>query len=251
MTVRIFCAAAALLSLGMLAWITMLRLAIVTRARRHWGLFWVSIVVVISCVALVVTEEGDEITSWRGAVGALGLVLGAVCFTGYYLYADIQHYRSPRPRFPGALFPPTPSPSPSPYGTTAPSSGYGRPPSNVAPRGPGPAPGHPAGPPQGAPVYAPAQHRPGRIDQVRAELDELSDYLRSQEQGGTGRPPAQRQQPPAPHGQQSPQHSPHQQGQPPHPQGQRSSQQQPPHPTDPPGPEYPHTHGWSTDGDTR
>ncbi|MFJ9681144.1 hypothetical protein ACIRP2_24285 [Streptomyces sp. NPDC101194] len=115
-----------------------------------------------------------------------------------YAYASTTPMRTPAP---GPF--PTPAPAPGPFPTDAPA------PAPAPVPAPAPAPGPfptdaPAPAPAPAPVPAPAPapapaatptdtpaqrfptsdrapHRHERIDQVRAELDELSDYLRKEE----------------------------------------------------------------------
>jgi hypothetical protein len=61
----------------------------------------------------------------------------------------------------------------------------------MAPNAPHTAPAMPhtpiPGPPQTGPLTAPQRPAPDRIDQVRAELDELSDYLRKHDGHEGGR----------------------------------------------------------------
>ncbi|QOV37861.1 hypothetical protein IM697_05455 [Streptomyces ferrugineus] len=159
------------LSFGLLMWTMMLRLAIVTRRALDWWLFAASIVVEFLGLYLMGSEPGEEIHTAGGWIG-LALVLGGiVASVAYYLSADIRHFH--QLRFPGyrAQRPPAqaygyPQPQ-SPYtATTAPQS-----PTRQAPTPHTPIPQTPAPPP-------PQRPAPARIDQVRAELDELSDYLR-------------------------------------------------------------------------
>ncbi|MFE9401875.1 hypothetical protein ACFYNY_08875 [Streptomyces sp. NPDC006530] len=173
---RVLFALVPLLSIGMLSWTALLRLAIVTRRRAHWVVFWIQLA--LCEVAFGFVMRAPDENDWQMDVGMLGLLGLAVTSTAFYLYADIRHASRP-PLAPG------------PFGWYAP-AGYGPPhiPAATAPRfgpyvnpyaeTPVPAPPAPVG---HAPVPAP----PGtaaapRIDQVRAELDELSQYLRK----GTG-----------------------------------------------------------------
>jgi hypothetical protein len=175
---RIIFVAVSLFSIGLLSWVSMLRVAIVTRRRRDWAGFWAVIALVIASMGFLVSDPTDEISTWRGNVGILGLLGTGALAVAYYLYADILHYRRPQP----------PHPPQPPYAATSYPSrqppAYGYPPQPGAPAAstspyPGPVPG---------PVPGPAHPHPHppRIDQVRAELDELSDYLRN-ERGGEGR----------------------------------------------------------------
>ncbi|MFI1397382.1 hypothetical protein [Streptomyces sp. NPDC020681] len=160
-TVRVLCVGLALLTFGLLAWGTMLRIAIMRRRRLDWVLFWISLALAIAAFVIIGEFAEDETTAVDFVF--LPLLLGlAIGVPIHYLVADIRHYQKPRP----AAW----SPAPSPY--TAPTVPYGMPPQ--APQTP-PGYGYPPVPPQPQPTAHPPQPR---IDQVRAELDELSDYLR-------------------------------------------------------------------------
>ncbi|MET8827787.1 hypothetical protein ABZX40_19620 [Streptomyces sp. NPDC004610] len=190
-------------SIGMLAWTMLLRLAIVTRKSLDWGLFVAVVAIDILALVLISTEPGEEINTVGGWTG-MGLLLGTlVAAMAYYLAAETRHYHQlrfpyapppgtgpapaygyPQPQPPYTAttvsqLPPVPGPhTPVPRGggprPPVPPSGPHTPPP-VPPRMPGP--GAPAAPSQ------PPQQPPARIDQVRAELDELSDYLRNQDGG--------------------------------------------------------------------
>ncbi|AOT59295.1 hypothetical protein [Streptomyces rubrolavendulae] len=189
---RVLFAVLPLLSCGMLAAGALLRLALVTRRPRDWWLFGASVIVTIVGIAFI--PEDTETLQADLSVG--GLLLHAALVTGYFLYADIRHFDR-RPHGPAALA------GPSPYAGTVPSAGLGygypaahgrtpypatpaaptpygqlTPPAQVPPRAPAP----PHVPPVPAPQQGAAPAAP-RIDQVRAELDELSDLLRKEEGG--------------------------------------------------------------------
>ncbi|MFC5217670.1 hypothetical protein [Streptomyces coerulescens] len=162
------------LSFGLLMWVMMLRLAIVTRRPLDWWLFAASIVVEFLGLYLMGSEPGDEIHTAGGWTGLVLVLGGMVAAIAYYLSADIRHFHQLRfAGYPGQRqasaaygYPH----SQSPYtATTVPQS----PPMSQTPPPRTPMPRTPAQPP--TPPQRPA---PARIDQVRAELDELSDYLR-------------------------------------------------------------------------
>ncbi|MFE6941208.1 hypothetical protein [Streptomyces chartreusis] len=168
------------LSFGLLMWVMMLRLAIVTRRALDWVLFAASIVVEFLGLYLMGSEPGDEIHTVGGWTG-LALVLGGmVAAIAYYLSADIRHFH--QLRFSGYAGQRQASPAygypqaQSPYtATTVPQSPpIPQRPLPGTPMSQTPMPRTPAPPP--TPPQRPA---PARIDQVRAELDELSDYLRN------------------------------------------------------------------------
>lgn len=183
---RVFFVVISVLSFGLLTWTMMLRLAIVTRKPLDWGLFAASIVVEFGGLILMGMEPGEQIHTAGGWTG-LALVLGGiVAAIAYYLSADIRHFHQLRYPGYGAQQPPVAAPAygypnpRSPYTTTAPQT----PP---LPRTPPPSTPHTPIPNTPAPRDAaphtpvpppPRRPAPARIDQVRAELDELSDYLR-------------------------------------------------------------------------
>ncbi|MFF1263379.1 MULTISPECIES: hypothetical protein [unclassified Streptomyces] len=194
---RVLFVALAVLSIGFLAWTALLRLALTTRSRTDWIIFASVAALQAGTVALLATDPGvDDFTTWRGDAGMIMLLVTLAGVVLYYLVADILHCRKGRLGFYGGYAsgyqpqqqfrqpplqqpaygypqaqhyaPPTPQPAPP---TTPPvhdqlTQTAGQAPTPV----PTPAPQHQAPPPH-------------RIDQVRAELDELSDYLRKQEGG--------------------------------------------------------------------
>jgi hypothetical protein len=170
---RVFFVALPLLSLGFLAWISTLYAAIVTRRPRDWWAFAASAVVMVISFGLMATDHTDDFSTPKGTAGMIILLLNACACAGYFLYAHIRHHQAP-PH--AGHLPPGP-----------PATGYGHP-HPTYPYAPAPAPTYqvrphhtPAAPPS-VPVTPPPQ--PARIDQVRAELDELSDYLRRHDGGG-------------------------------------------------------------------
>ncbi|MFG3078570.1 hypothetical protein [Streptomyces sp. NPDC048225] len=178
---RVFFVALPLLSIGFLAWISPLYAAITSRRPRDWWAFAATAAVLVVSFCFLATDDTDDFSSPAGTTGMIILLLNACACAGYFLYADIRHHQRQLPAgHPG----PTPFP--------APATGYGhpQPPYPYAPV-PGPAPAHtPAVPYQTPPPQHPPA-APARIDQVRAELDELSDYLRHHDGGGRpdgGRP---------------------------------------------------------------
>ncbi|MEU9116008.1 hypothetical protein AB0D04_30635 [Streptomyces sp. NPDC048483] len=207
---RVVFVAATVASLGLLAWAAMLRAALVQRRPLGWWLFGADLAVLVGVCVLVLTYPE---TDWRTnlAVGALLLqMMGAVA---YYLVVDVvtAPTRPVPPPGHGQGYGPAPVLAAHPAGPPPAAPAYGPPPAAPA-YGPPPAPAPPyaqetrpyaahAHPYAAADPYAnnakPAAHpyaparpqpqpqpqpQPRRIDQVRAELDELSDYLRQEEQ---------------------------------------------------------------------
>ncbi|MFD7703960.1 hypothetical protein [Streptomyces caelestis] len=182
-TQRVLYAAAGVLCCGLLACVPLFRVAFLRGRLLDWAVAWVSIPLSIACLAVIgALPESDRRTDV--ALAAV-LILGAVS-AAYYLIVDIRLHRRPYP-YAGQV-------PPSPHATTVHGPGvhapYGYPqqgspyaptpvPQPQAPHTPAP---HTTAPPTPVPPPRSPQHPgPARIDQVRAELDELSDYLRRQD----------------------------------------------------------------------
>ena len=165
---RVLFVALSVTCIGFLAWAMMLRLAIVTRKSLDWGLFVAVLAADILSIVLLGSEPGDEIHTTGGWLGLGLLLVTLVAAIAYYLAADIRHFQQLR----AARSPLAPA-----YGYPQPASPYNTQP---APQPPLPQTPIPATPAPRSPVPPPPAQRPApaRIDQVRAELDELSDYLR-------------------------------------------------------------------------
>ncbi|MCT4356504.1 hypothetical protein M5362_25575 [Streptomyces sp. Je 1-79] len=175
-----------LFSIGFLTWGTMIRLAVVTRRTRDWILCGVSAAVMIT--GMILLPEDIETTQADIAMGLI--LLNATAFTVYFLVVDIRHDKVRL-----GLAPSAPAPY-SPYGTTVPrpQTGYGYPSAAVPPQPVAPPQQQQQQPhqpqphqpprPQSTPTPTPPVQNPQpgpRIDQVRAELDELSNLLRKDE----------------------------------------------------------------------
>ncbi|MGG2462556.1 hypothetical protein ACO0M4_22520 [Streptomyces sp. RGM 3693] len=186
LALRVVFVAATVLSLGFLAWAAMLRAAIVQRRPLGWWLFAGDLALFLgTCVLIVSFPETD----WRTNLGVALLLLQIAAVVAYYLFVDI---RAARPHFAGPVPPTYPAGPPlHPY-APAPPPLHPHPSLHAQETQPypvvGPAPVNPYAttatglPPQPAPAHpAPGPRpQPQRIDQVRAELDELSDYLRQE-----------------------------------------------------------------------
>ena len=169
---RVIFVAVAILSIGFLAWVATLRAAIVTRRRTDWWIFGGSLAVLGISFGFLATDHTDDFSTPNGNAGMIILLLNAAACAGYYLYADIRHF-APYPT--GYAMPPAPGMGygypqpPSPYAATQPQTPLV------------------AAPPTPVPPPPPQRPAPARIDQVRAELDELSDYLRQHPGHSDGR----------------------------------------------------------------
>ncbi|GAA2977016.1 hypothetical protein [Streptomyces fulvorobeus] len=168
---RVLFVALTVLSCGLLGWAAMLRLALVTRRRRDWGLLALVAVLNTGLFAFIMAmpEDPGMTTDAEAFVGVSwigGVMVGVIA---YYLYAEIHHYGPSGPY--GTPRPPrTPLPAGQPPAVPARAPGYGYP-AAAPPRTPAP------------PVTTPPPAASQRLDQVRAELDELSDYLRKAGEG--------------------------------------------------------------------
>jgi len=189
-TLRVLFAFVGLLSCGMLSCVPLFRVAVLRGRWYDWALAWVSLPASIACLAVVGSlPESDHRTD---VALALVLLIGAAA-TVYFLVTDIRlHAATQWPTGYTPLHGPTVGGS---YDQTRPAGPYGpgpmpaphAPPQQPLPQQPSlqqpPGAGIPGSqpPPPGPVVPAPPPQRPApaRIDQVRAELDELSDYLRS------------------------------------------------------------------------
>ncbi|MFF0190603.1 hypothetical protein [Streptomyces sp. NPDC005244] len=179
---RVIFGALPLLSIGFLAWGSTLRVALVTRRAVDWWIFLGSLLAMGISFAYLSTDHTDDFSSPNGNVGMIILLLNAAACTGYFLFADIRHYNRLTP--PGYPVPLHQTPHPGPH------YGYPQTAGTASPYGT-PVP-HQQAPVAQPPVVPPPPQRPApvRIDQVRAELDELSDYLRKRDgrtDGGDGR----------------------------------------------------------------
>ncbi|MGW6721383.1 hypothetical protein [Streptomyces sp. NPDC054995] len=185
-TVRVILVALTVLSCGLLGWAAMLRLAIVTRRPRDWFLLVVVVALNIGLFAFIMAtpDDPDQMSDAAALfmmLWILGLLAGVIT---YYLYAEIRHYNTlgaPAPY--GAPVHPAP-PLPYQQQHLAPPQQHQSHPQQhrLQPRPQS----HPQPNPYTAPTPPPTpKPAPQRLDQVRAELDELSDYLRKESNGNS------------------------------------------------------------------
>jgi hypothetical protein len=140
---RLVLAAVPPLTVGILAWVPLLWLAI--RGRRAADWVRCGVATAMSCAGFVLVDYTDNENDWQTDVGALLLISAAAAAALYVLVADLR-WREPTAPGPVPVLTPVPLPWPPPAAVPAPAP---------------------------APVGS-------RIDQVRVELDELSDYLRAE-----------------------------------------------------------------------
>ncbi|MFD6416404.1 hypothetical protein [Streptomyces sp. NPDC060194] len=178
------------LSCGFLSAVTLFRVAILRGRWYDWALAWGGVALVIGLFATIGSlPETDPRTD--AAAGLL--ILTGVAAAVHFLVFDIRRGRDPRYPHPHPPYATHPQPAPYPQsqppytqGPTRPVAPQQRPASYGYPQQQTPAPTD--RPPYTAP--RPPAHAQGgghqRIDQVRAELDELSDLLRGDDSGGGG-----------------------------------------------------------------
>ncbi|WP_327290808.1 hypothetical protein [Streptomyces sp. NBC_01198] len=185
---RVLFTALPVLSLGFLAWGSLLRLALVRKNPLDWALMVIDIVAIVVGYTLVGLAH-DNTDTWQSNAGTLTVLVCMFGTPAYFLVMDIRG-KGPRPAgyTTPTGYPPNPyatgyGPVPAPMGAGREQGGIPRsaPMQSQAPTPtptPTPMPPHtpmPARPPVSGQSPAP------RIDQVRAELDELSDYLLKEE----------------------------------------------------------------------
>ncbi|MFI9752552.1 hypothetical protein [Streptomyces collinus] len=182
-SLRVLFAAAGFLTCGVLACVPLFRVAVLRGRVLDWVLAWVSLPLSIAGFAVIGSLPEDD---YRTDIAlAMILLLGAGAAI-YFLVVDIGHHGEQR-RFTGYASPHSPTVVQTPYGYPHQAPPYA-PTSTPVPQPPGPHTPAPhdtprvAGPAQ--PPPSPQRPAPARIDQVRAELDELSDYLRRHEGEG-------------------------------------------------------------------
>ncbi|MER5895243.1 hypothetical protein [Streptomyces sp. NPDC001876] len=184
-TLRVLFVALTMLSCGFLAWAAMLRLAIVTRRKLDWYLLALVFALNVGLIVFFGTlpEDAEEMTDAEAFIGIGWLFVVVVGTVTYYLYAEIRHF--------GPYGGSRPGPTPLPYGgyvpaqtvpsaPAAPGPTYGYPPVPTPPTPPAQPPAATPPPAPATPPAGPSPASPQRLDQVRAELDELSDYLRKE-----------------------------------------------------------------------
>ncbi|MGW2340325.1 hypothetical protein [Streptomyces sp. NPDC001661] len=176
-TLRVLFPALSVLTCGLLSCAPLFRIATLRRRPVDWILAVASLPVSITLFGIIGSLPEEDTRTDVALALLLLLALGSAV---YFLVYDIRRLSPPPP----SPYAPTP---PSAYGHPQPQRPWpATPPQQHAmptqhsmnTATPAPTPVQPPAPPQNQP--APPPHR---IDQVRAELDELSDYLRKQDGG--------------------------------------------------------------------
>ncbi|MFB8071684.1 hypothetical protein [Streptomyces californicus] len=191
--IRVILVVLTVLSCGLLGWAPMLRLAIVTRKGRDWFLLAVVAVSNIALFAFILAtpDDPDDMTDAQALILAAWMLGALAAVITYYLSAEIRHYSSlgASPPYAAYGFPPVPYQQQHsvPQHPAQPQAQHRhRPPTAHPPQSPSqPRPSQGQHPNPYAAPAAPTTPTPAprRLDQVRAELDELSDYLRKESQG--------------------------------------------------------------------
>ncbi|WP_425832843.1 hypothetical protein [Streptomyces fractus] len=180
LTLRVLFPALSVLTCGLLSCAPLFRIAVLRRNPLDWVLAIVSLPVTITLFGIVGSLPEEDS---RTDVALALLLLIALGSAVYFLIYDL---RRPRPAPPLSPYAPTAPSGPTAYGhpqpqrpwPAAPPQPHAMPPQTMGTTpAPIPTPAPPPAPPRN---QAPPPHR---IDQVRAELDELSDYLRKQDGG--------------------------------------------------------------------
>ncbi|MFE1800723.1 hypothetical protein ACFW9L_31810 [Streptomyces sp. NPDC059517] len=178
-SLRVLFVVVSVCSFGLLGWVMMLRLALVTRKSLDWGLLVATFAAEALGLVLLGAEPGEEIHTPGGWTG-LALLLGSlVPVISYYLAAEIRHFHALGYAYQAYTAHRLPAQA---YGYPQPQQPYS---AATGPHTPVPQMAPIPRPPNSTPTPTPPPQRPApaRIDQVRAELDELSDYLRKHEDG--------------------------------------------------------------------
>ncbi|MFH9243210.1 hypothetical protein ACH4KO_33395 [Streptomyces anulatus] len=177
-TVRVILVTVTVLSCGLLGWVAMLRLAIVTRRPRDWVLLGVVMVLNAALFAFILAtpDDPDDMSDASVLLMLLWIVALLAGVITYYLYVEIRHYSSLRSLGSSLPYTAPAHPAPLPY-QQHPAQQH----QQLQNQQPQPNPYTVQTPPL-TPTPAPQ-----RLDQVRAELDELSDYLRKENREGEGR----------------------------------------------------------------
>ncbi|MET9759741.1 hypothetical protein ABZ016_11880 [Streptomyces sp. NPDC006372] len=185
-SLRVLFAAAGVLTCGFLACVPLFRVAFLRGRALDWAAAWVSLPASIACFAVIgVLPESD----YRTDIALALILLLGVGAAVWFLIVDIGHHGARPRQFAGYAPPHAPTvptqQSQPPYGYPHPASPY-TPASTPIPQAPPQPPSHQT--PQHPIPPSPQRPAPARIDQVRAELDELSDYLRRQDGRADGTP---------------------------------------------------------------
>jgi len=148
-----------LATLGILGWVPLVWLAVTRRRTQDWVMLCLTAFLCTGSLFLGGYTNGYD--NWQTNVGVGSLLMLAVFCSVYFLFNDLRR-RDRRHALPPVHQPYLPHPAGySPIGPAVPVGSTPLPPPPTAPS--------------------------GRIDQVRAELDELSAYLREHEREREGR----------------------------------------------------------------
>ncbi|MGW4224663.1 hypothetical protein ACWEG1_14525 [Streptomyces bauhiniae] len=174
---RVLLTACALLSCGLFACVPLFRVAYLRGRGSDWLLAWAGLALGVGGFAVVGSlPEKDPMSDVALALILMLAIVAAV----HFLVVDMR-LQNQKGAMPAGYAPPSAQTVPSAYGypnAPYPAAQTPAPPAYIPTPQPPHTPAPHAVPPQPSTPPRPA---PARIDQVRAELDELSDYLRRQD----------------------------------------------------------------------
>lgn len=188
MAIRVAWALAPILTLGFLAWVPTLVLALHRRTRQAWAIFVVSAVLPVTVLVLFAVNgsestkaeldrgEGAEVEGVASVPGNIGGGLMIALWVAAPIYWFITTRRGSRAQIRGIPVQPHPMTGPA----MPPTAAYGWQQTPAAPAGPPPVPPAPAAPAPGVP-----HRQDARVERARARLEGLSERLRERE-GGAG-----------------------------------------------------------------
>jgi hypothetical protein len=167
---------------SLLNWILLLRLALLRRRPVDWVVFG-AVGFVLPAAFLSMVSDSEDITGPVDATGTLGFAFLWLFAPVYFLIMDIQIQRhSHKPYATAYPYVPQQPPLHAQPPLQRQAQPQPQPPVQPPAYGYNPYRDTPTPPPTPAPAPPPpAVPQPPRINQVRAELDELSDLLRKQE----------------------------------------------------------------------
>ena len=184
-TLRVLFGVVGLASFTLLNWALLLRLALVRRRAVDWVVFAVvGFALPITFFSLAGSTDSDDIVGPVDATGVIGIVVLWISVPVYFLGMDSHYRRLAQQAAALPVFYSAPAPDPYPYAPPQAPPPYGDKPYDYNPYRAAPTPPITSSPIPPSPTPPPQPPPPPRLNQVRAELDELSDLLREQEGDG-------------------------------------------------------------------
>jgi hypothetical protein len=183
---RVLCVVVGFASFTLLNWALLLRLALVHRRAVDWVVFAVvGFALPITFFSLAGSTDSEDIVGPVDATGVIGIVVLWFSVPIYFLGMDSHYRRLAQQAAALPAFYAAPAPAPYPYAPPQAPPPYGAEPYDYNPYRSAPTPPITPSPMSSSPTPPPQPlPPPPRLNQVRAELDELSDLLREQEGDG-------------------------------------------------------------------